>query len=195
MIIKILKNIFIILIAFIFATILRTFIFQIYYIPSLSMYPNININDRVIVLKDNLFDNDYSVGDIVVFYSPESIIPNNSDALNDNLKIWELINNEQSKNYVVYIKRIIGTPGDEIKINKNGQVFNNNIEIITENVVSNKISDNIEIKLNDGQYFLLGDNRNNSYDSRSFGPVAQSRIIGKAFFKIYPFNEIQSLND
>ena len=75
------------------------------------MYPNININDRVIVLKDNLFDNNYSVGDIVVFYSPESIIPNNSDALNDNLKIWELINNEQTKNYIVYIERImLGTP-------------------------------------------------------------------------------------
>ena len=159
------------------------------------MYPNININDRVIVLKDNLFDNNYSVGDIVVFYSPESIIPNNSDALNDNLKIWELINNEQSKNYVVYIKRIIGTPGDEVSINENGEVFNNNIQVITENVASTVILDEIVIKLSEDEYFVLGDNRDNSFDSRLFGPITSSRIIGKAFFKIYPLDQIQNLND
>ncbi|MAJ17915.1 MAG: signal peptidase I [Actinobacteria bacterium] len=195
MIIKILKNIFIVFIAFLFATILRTYIFQIYYIPSLSMFPNININDRVLVLKDKLFDIEYSVGDVIVFYSPESSSPNNSELLIENLKLWELINNEGNKNQTVYIKRIVGTPGDEISINKNGEVFNNNIQVITENVASTVILDDILIKLSDDEYFVLGDNRDNSFDSRSFGPITSSRIIGKAFFKIYPLDQIQNLND
>ena len=91
------------------------------------MFPNININDRVLVLKDKLFDIDYSVGDVIVFNSPESSIPNNTSLLIDNLKLWELVNNEGNNNQTVYIKRIVGTPGDEISIKKNGQVFNNNI--------------------------------------------------------------------
>ena len=74
------------------------------------MFPNININDRVLVLKDKLFDIDYSVGDVIVFYSPESSIPNNSSLLIENLKLWELVNNEGNNNQTVYIKRIVGTP-------------------------------------------------------------------------------------
>ena len=110
------------------------------------MFPNININDRVLVLKDKLFDIDYSVGDVIVFNSPESSIPNNTSLLIDNLKLWELVNNEGNNNQTVYIKRIVGTPGDEISIKKNGQVFNNNIQVITENVVSTVIFDEIVIK-------------------------------------------------
>ena len=159
------------------------------------MFPNINMNDRVLVLKDKLFDIDYSVGDVIVFYSPESSIPNNSKLLIDNLKLWELVNIEENNNQTVYIKRIVGTPGDEISINKNGQVFNNNIQVITENVASTVILDEIVIKLSEDEYFLLGDNRDNSFDSRSFGPITSSRIIGKAFFKLYPLDQIQNLND
>ena len=66
------------------------------------MFPNININDRVLVLKDKLFDIDYSVGDVIVFYSPESSIPNNSNLLVENLKIWELVNSEGNNNQTVY---------------------------------------------------------------------------------------------
>ena len=159
------------------------------------MFPNININDRVLVLKDKLFEIDYSIGDVIVFYSPGSSTPNNSELLIENLKLWELVNNKENINQTVYIKRIIGTPGDEISINKNGQVFNNNIQVITENVASTIILDEIVIKLSDDEYFVLGDNRDNSFDSRSFGPITSSRIIGKAFFKIYPLDQIQNLND
>ena len=122
------------------------------------MFPNININDRVLVLKDKLFDIEYSVGDVIVFYSLESSSPNNSELLIENLKLWELINNEGNKNQTVYIKRIVGTPGDEISINKNGEVFNNNVQVITENVASTVILDDISIKLSDDEYFVLGDN-------------------------------------
>ena len=159
------------------------------------MFPNININDRVLVLKDELFEIDYSIGDVIVFYSPESSTPNNFELLIENLKLWKLVNNKENINQTVYIKRIIGTPGDEISINKNGQVFNNNIQVITENVASTIILDEIVIKLSDDEYFVLGDNRDNSFDSRSFGPITSSRIIGKAFFKIYPLDQIQNLND
>ena len=159
------------------------------------MFPNININDRVLVLKDKLIEIDYSIGDVIVFYSPESSTPNNSELLIENLKLWKLVNNNENINQTVYIKRIIGTPGDEISINKNGQVFNNDIQVITENVASTIILDEIVIKLSDDEYFVLGDNRDNSFDSRSFGPITSSRIIGKAFFKIYPLDQIQNLND
>ena len=71
------------------------------------MFPNININDRVLVLKDKLFDIDYSVGDVIVFYSPESSIPNNSNLLIENLKLWELLSNEQNNNQTVYILSLI----------------------------------------------------------------------------------------
>ena len=130
-----------------------------------------------------------------MFNSPESSIPNNSSLLIENLKIWELVNNEGNNNQTVYIKRIVGTPGDEISIKKNGQVFNNNIQVITENVASTVILDEIVIKLSEDEYFVLGDNRDNSFDSRLFGPITNTRIIGKAFFKIYPFDQIQNLND
>ena len=50
-------------------------------------------------------------------------------------------------------------------------------------------------KFSEDEYFFIGDNRDNSFDSRSFGPITSSRMIGKAFFKIYPLDQIQNLND
>ena len=55
--------------------------------------------------------------------------------------------------------------------------------------------DTFDIKLSNNEYFLVGDNRENSFDSRMFGPISSDRIIGKAYFKIYPFNEFKNLND
>ena len=49
--------------------------------------------------------------------------------------------------------------------------------------------------LSEYEYFLIGDNRENSFDSRMFGPISSDRIIGKAYFKIYPFSEFKNLND
>jgi len=178
------------------ATVLRTFLFQIYFIPSLSMFPNINIDDRVLVVKDEIIDYKYNLGEIVVFYAPQSAVPLSTDLLISNLKIWNLIsqsdNNDQS---TVYIKRIVGTPGDQIKIESNGSIFVNDIELKIKNVNNSPNEDVIDIKLSENEYFLVGDNRDNSFDSRMFGPISSERIIGKAYFKIYPFNEFKNLND
>ena len=159
------------------------------------MFPNINIDDRVLVVKDEIIDYEYNLGDIVVFYAPQSSIPLSTELLISNLKIWNLITqNEVNDQATVYIKRIIGTPGDQINIESNGSIFVNNIELEIKNVNTNN-EEIFEIKLSDNEYFLVGDNRENSFDSRMFGPISSDRIIGKAYFKIYPFREFKNLND
>ena len=160
------------------------------------MFPNINIDDRVLVVKDEIIDYEYNIGDIVVFYAPQSSIPLSTDLLVSNLKIWNLITqSEVNDQATVYIKRIIGTPGDQINIESNGSIFVNDIELEIKNVNNTNNGDTFEIKLSEYEYFLIGDNRENSFDSRMFGPISSDRIIGKAYFKIYPFSEFKNLND
>ena len=160
------------------------------------MFPNINIDDRVLVVKDEIIDFKYNIGDIVVFYAPQSSIPLSTDLLVSNLNIWNLITqNEVNDQSTVYIKRIIGTPGDQINIESNGSIFVNDIELEIQNVNNTNNGDIFDIKLSENEYFLVGDNRENSFDSRMFGPISRDRIIGKAYLKIYPFSEFKNLND
>jgi len=160
------------------------------------MFPNINIDDRVLVVKDEIINYEYNLGDIVVFYAPQSSIPLSTDLLISNLKIWNLITqNEVNDQAMVFIKRIVGTPGDHVNIESNGSIFVNDIELEIKNVNNTNNGDIFEIKLADNEYFLVGDNRENSFDSRMFGSISSDRIIGKAYFKIYPFSEFKNLND
>ena len=160
------------------------------------MFPNINIDDRVLVVKDEIIDYEYNIGDIVVFYAPQSSIPLSTDLLVSNLKIWNFITqNEVNDQSTVYIKRIVGTPGDQVNIESNGSILVNNIELEIKNVNNTNNGDIFDIKLSENEYFLVGDNREKSFDSRMFGPISSDRIIGKAYFKIYPFSEFKNLND
>ncbi len=94
-----------------------------------------------------------------------------------------------------YIKRIIGLPGETVRIDWDGNIYING-EILEESygkeVMEYPGIAEEEILLADGQYFVLGDNRNNSSDSRdpSVGIINRKRIIGKAFVRIYPFSKV-----
>ena len=84
------------------------------------------------------------------------------------------------------IKRIVGLPGEEIAI-VNGQVYVNNALLLEPYVASERSSTNWGPRvLGPNEYLVLGDNRNNSNDSRNFGPVTESQIIGKAWFSLWP---------
>lgn len=97
-----------------------------------------------------------------------------------------------------YIKRIIGLPGERVYINERGDVFVNS-EKLVETYIKDKADDAglaaNTIQLGEDEYFVLGDNRNNSTDSRSpeVGKVKRDEIIGRAFVRIWPFDRINFL--
>lgn len=87
------------------------------------------------------------------------------------------------------IKRIIGLPNDKIKV-ENGKLYINNKEYYENYINSYTASyDFDEITLKDNEYFVMGDNRYNSYDSRNFGTITKNNIIGRVEFKIFPFDK------
>ena len=98
-----------------------------------------------------------------------------------------------------YIKRIIGLPGETVEIS-NGKVFiiskNNQKVALKENYLppSTVTSGHLTIHLEDNQYFVLGDNRSASYDSRNWGPVDRNLIIGRVWLRLWPPERIRAFN-
>lgn len=150
-------------IALVIAILINKFIIFKVYIPSESMVPTLNVEDRLLVTR--IYDLDkIQRGDILVFYS---------DELQESL-----------------IKRVIGLPGDTISI-KEGAVYVNQ-KLIDEPYIgeADKFSGNYQVP--EGKYFFLGDNRWWSKDSRYWSNpyIDGSKIEGKAQVKVYPFDEI-----
>ncbi len=93
-----------------------------------------------------------------------------------------------------YIKRIIGLPGETVQIDEEGNILING-EVLAENygkeVIRNPGRAYEEIRLGDDEYFVMGDNRNNSTDSRdpSVGNIRRSEIIGRAWLRIWPLDK------
>ncbi|MBW1636388.1 MAG: signal peptidase I [Deltaproteobacteria bacterium] len=166
-----------IVIAVILALFIRTFVIQAFKIPSGSMLPTLQIGDHLLVNKF-LYGvklpfngtllipfKDVSRGDVVVFRFPKD-------------------------RSVDYIKRVVGTPGDTVEI-KNKKVFVNgkqvkdsHAHITSAAILDAKASprDNLgPILVPEDRIFVMGDNRDNSYDSRFWGFVDQRDILGKAF--------------
>lgn len=91
----------------------------------------------------------------------------------------------------IIIKRIIGMPNDTVEI-KNGVLYINDKEI-EEEYAYGETSDYDKITLGDDEYFILGDNRPISKDSRYFGPVKKDEIIGKVIFRLWPINKFGTI--
>ena len=120
-----------------------------------------------------------SDGDILVLYKLGKIDRNDIVVLND------------QKDKEIVIKRVIGMPGETIEIKRN-KVYINDKEFEDEYAYG-ETSSYEKITLKDDEYFLLGDNRLVSKDSRSFGPVKKEDIKGVTVFRLFPFNKIKVL--
>ena len=153
------------------ALIVRTFLLQPFYIPSASMMPTLEVNDRVLVNKLSYKLHEVHRGDVVVFER----LPSEHDEIRD------------------LIKRVVAVEGDTIETR--GDTLYVNGQPVRE-PYRNGASIGASISLRtipENEVFVMGDNRSNSTDSRVFGPIDESRIVGRAFVKIWPLTSIRLL--
>jgi signal peptidase I len=156
--------------ALIVALVIKTFLFQAFYIPSESMEPALRPGDRVLVNKLSYDFHSIHRGDIVVFKRPPS------EAGDPTIKDL--------------IKRVIGLPGETIEA-RGGQVYINGQPVKEPYLPPGTLTNNLPLqKIGPGQYFVMGDNRTNSKDSRYIGTIPGSLIVGRAFIRVWPISKI-----
>ena len=151
---------------------IHTFVAELRYIPSASMEPTLEVGDRLLVEKLSYRFHPPQRNDLVVFKAPPELKAQN---LHDDL-----------------IKRVVGLPGDVVQIH-DGQTLING-KVIAEPYVKEEATYNYgPVTVPQHQYFVLGDNRNHSYDSHLWGVVPERDIVGRAVLRIYPLTHFQGL--
>lgn len=188
-----------IVIAFVIALIIKTFLLQAFYIPSASMEPTLLVGDRVLVEKVSYRFSDPDRGDVVVFEKDLAILAD-PEATGDEAPFYEDIANAFKSLFGFptgssqdFIKRVIGIGGDTVQ-GSDGHVLVNG-QVVDESYLPDGVttSDFGPIDVPHGQIFVMGDNRGNSDDSRNFGPVDEDKVVGRAFVLIWPPADIGGL--
>lgn len=139
----------------------RQYIFEPFTISGSAMSPTYNNGDYLLINKTN---KTFERGDVVVLQYPE-----------DPTKI--------------FIKRIVALPSETIEI-KNGQVFVNG-EVLAESYYTGETPGESSVILTSDQYYVLGDNREESSDSRNWGPITKESILGSVFYKAFSLNSFE----
>jgi signal peptidase I len=173
--------------ALLIAFVIKSFLFQAFYIPSASMEPTLNVGDRVLVNKLSYDLHDVNRGDIVVFEAPPLARSGDIEDL---------------------VKRVIGLPGDTVTYDS-GHVLINGRRLkepyLPEGTSTGALSQPVPPGCGappDNQpgcvvpkdhVFVLGDNRGASKDARVFGPIGESSIVGRVFVRIWPLDNLGTL--
>lgn len=149
-----------------FCFFLITFVAQAFRVQGTSMLPLLEDSERIIVNKFGYRFHPIERGDVVVFWYPKD--PS-----------------------VSFIKRVVGRPGDQVEIRR-GAVFVNG-QKLKEDYVRMTFRDDetyAPVQVPPGYYYVLGDHRNSSNDSRSWGEVPEKYIYGKALFRFWPLSKL-----
>jgi signal peptidase I len=176
---------------------IQAFIVKPYRIPSESMEPTLDIGQRVLVNRlGNLFSNPH-VGEIVVFHPPEgAVAPVNGQACGVAVSPGQLcpLPTRQEATGTNFIKRVVAGPGDTIAVQDGHVIRNGKLQkdSFTRpcSVGGDGCTFPTPIKVPAGHWFMMGDNRGSSDDSRFWGPVPKSWIIGGAFATYWPPDRI-----
>ena len=162
--------------ALVAALLIKAFLVQAFFIPSASMEPTLLIGDRVLVNKLSYRLGDVERGDLVVFRRPPNAPPDPSDP-----------------NIKDLIKRVVGLPGDTIE-SRDGALWVNGRRQAETYLPPGTATDGVpRQQVPAGHYWVMGDNRTNSRDSRFFNAIPETLVHGRAFIRIWPFSSLQRL--
>jgi signal peptidase I len=184
-----------IVVAFVVALLIKSFLLQAFYIPSASMEPTLVEGDRVLVEKLSYRFSNAGRGDVVVF-EKELVLP---EAAEDE-SLWNTIGDSfrglfgfPTGTEQDFIKRVMAVGGDVIE-GRDGRVYVND-EVVEEPYLMDgqQTSDFGPTEIPAGHIFVMGDNRNNSDDSRNFGPIDEDAVVGHAFLLIWPPRDFDTL--
>lgn len=161
--------VFSIVIAVALALLINNFVFQIIRVDGPSMEPTLYTDQRMAVTRFSYYFSTPQRGDIVVTKFPDD-----------------------DRNFV---KRVIGLPGETLKI-RDGKVYINDVALDEPYIKAAIEFDYGEIVIPEGKYMVMGDNRNNSSDSRKItvGPLDLKLIVGKSQYVVWPLDEIHQIN-
>jgi signal peptidase I len=164
----------IIVLALLAAVLIKTFLLQAFYIPSESMDPTLKIGDRVLVNKLSYKMHDVHRGDIVVFTRPP---------------------NEQGSDPSIkdLIKRVIALPGERVE-GRGGHILIDGKDLAEPYLPAGVTTLDFPAQvIPANSYWVMGDNRPRSMDSRFFGPIGKNLLVGRAFIRIWPVQHIHLL--
>lgn len=193
----------VIFLAFVVAVLAKEFVVQAFWIPSPSMETTVNTGDRVLVNKITYEFNDVRRGDLVVFEKLEGTPGNTDDLIKRAIALpGETI--ELRDDGRLWIWGPGETPDDALLLDE--PYLDPQNELLNPPAATDAPSDTIwhdncvndssiqsRCTLDDSSYYMMGDNRSNSADSRTFGPVPEENLIGRAFFRIWPLGAISTL--
>ncbi len=155
------------------ALLIRTFAMQVFFIPSGSMEPTLDIGDRLIVNKLTFKFREPARFDIIVFRFPYSKP------------------GEENRDF---IKRVLGLPGETLQI-KDGVVYINGKPLEEKHTMNRDTANFGPVVIPSDSYFVMGDNRPNSADSRYWGMLPKRYLIGPAVVRIWPLTRLGMLKD
>jgi signal peptidase I len=179
------------------ALLIQAFVVKPYRIPSGSMLPTLHVNQRVLVNRLGSHFSSPHLGDIIVFHPPKDFNTCADPAEGENgagqpsARACDVAQKTPSSE--TFIKRVVGLPGDRLTI-RDGHVYRDGQREKDPYIVP--CGDGIScqfpatIVIPPGDYYMMGDNRPDSEDSRFWGPVPKAWIIGKAFFTYWPPDRI-----
>jgi len=146
----------------------RYFLFKPFYVKGQSMEPTYHENEYLIIDEISYRLREPKRGDVIVFHAPVG------------------------EDY--YLKRIIGMPNERVKLENNKIIIYNEQYpqgiVMEEKYLTEETGGQVSFDLKADEYFVLGDNRDSSYDSRRFGPIKQSAIVGRTWFRGWPIHRI-----
>ena len=180
--------------AIVLASFIRSFLGLAFYIPSESMVPTLKVHDRVVVSRLSYRLHAPRRGDIVVFQNPDYPVTDSPNAVEKVFRnVFEVFGMRQPEDKNL-IKRVIGLPGEMVEIKENAVWIDG--KRLNEPYLKTFYANGGQVdwegqppyteKIPPNEYWMMGDNRSNSKDSRYFHTIKRSAMVGSAFVRVWP---------